>query len=319
MSITGRFAPTRTPPTRRPDRGEGELPRVKPDRAQPVEPARHTALAPEGRWRRLAAACTIGACLPILLPPQAHAQHATTVVSYDPGADPDPGYTDPAAALGEPTRVTGKIAGFPGPVTPFNPAFDVNELVSVGLGGHLTLAFDEPVTNDPRNPYGIDLLVFANTGFIDLDFPNGLAGGLFGADGGTIELSADGDTWITLDEIPDAPLPTLGYLDLDGPYDPEPGTIETDFTRPVDPAFDWMNATWNDILVAYDGAGGGVGIDIGAYALDAVSYIRFTNTTDDGLAPDIDAVADVAPVPAPAPVAVIALAAAPLARRRRHA
>lgn len=240
---------------------------------------------------------------------------ADSVVAYNPGADPDPGFTDPATALGQPARYTGKIGGFPGAVTPFNAAFDPDELVSIGFGGSLTLAFDEPVTNDPLNPFGIDLLVFGNTGFLDLDYPNGLVGGLFGSEGGTIDLSADGDTWITISELADAPMPTLGYLDLDGPYDTDAGSLESDFTKPVDPSFDYAGATWDEILAAYDGSGGGVGIDIGAYALDQIAFIRFTNMADDGLAPDIDAVADVAPIPAPATFAILSLA--PTIRRRR--
>jgi hypothetical protein len=252
-----------------------------------------------------------------LLTSPAHAQFATKVISYDPGADPDPGYTDPTTALGEPTRVTGKLAGFPGPVTPFNPAFDTDELVSIGLGGHLTLAFDHPVLNDPANPYGVDLLVFGNTGFIDVDFPNGVVGGLFGADGGSIELSADGRDWVTIDPLADGAFPTLGFLDLEGPFDPDPGRLLTDFTRPVDPGFDYMGATWADILAAYGTSGGGVPIDIGAYALDEITYIRFTNLTDDALSPDIDGVADVAPIPAPTTLTLLAMFA--ITRRRRHA
>jgi hypothetical protein len=282
-----------------------------------VEPAHGFNIAPKGRRRLHAAPCALCACLLInILPTPAHAQYATTVISYDPGADPDPGYTDPTAALGEPTRFTGELAGFPAPVTPFNPAFDTDELVSIGFGGHLTLAFDHPVADDPANPYGVDLLVFGNTGFIDADFPNGLVGGLFGADGGTVELSADGVDWLAIDPLADAPYPTLGYLDLNGPYDPNPGRILTDFTRPVDPSFDYTGATWTDILAAYGTSGGGVPIDIGMYGLDQITYIRFTNLTDDSLAPDIDAVADVAPIPAPATLALLALAAATRKSRR---
>lgn len=244
-----------------------------------------------------------------------HAQYATTIIDYQPGTDPDPGYDNPANALGEPTRYTGKLLGFPGAVTPFNPAFDADELVSIGFGGSLTVAFDQPVTNDPLNPYGIDLLVFANTGFIDVDFPNGIVGGLFGADAGTIEVSADGDTWLTIQDTPaDGLFPTLGYLDLATPYETDPGTVESEFTRPVDPTFDPDGATWADILDAYDGSGGGIGIDIGAVGLDAITYVRITNDTDDALSPDIDAFADVTPIPTPA-TTLLLIALAP--RRRR--
>ena len=84
----------------------------------------------------------------------------------------------------------------------------------------MTVRFDEPVVDDPNNPYGQDLLVFGNTGLVDIDGESGIPnGGVFGADGGDIYVSADGIEWFLVpDRVADGVWPTLGYLDA-GPYD----------------------------------------------------------------------------------------------------
>ena len=94
----------------------------------------------------------------------ATAQFADAVLDYQPGAGVSPNYTNPAAALGEPSRVTPGDYG--GPVTPFNPPYLGSQLVSIGAGGSLTLKFDKPVHDHPRNRFGIDFIVLGNAGFI---------------------------------------------------------------------------------------------------------------------------------------------------------
>src|ERR1041384_5432468 len=92
------------------------------------------------------------------------APFADAVVSYNSGVGFAAGYTDPASALGEPSRVT--PGQFGGPVDPFDPPYLPNQLVSIGAGGSLTLKFTRPVLNHPRNRFGIDFIVFGNSGFI---------------------------------------------------------------------------------------------------------------------------------------------------------
>src|SRR5262245_13334475 len=121
---------------------------------------------------------------------------ADHVVSYVQGTGVAAGYNLPASAIGSPTRFAG-VGSFPGAVAPCNPPFLGSEIVSIGAGGSLILSFDEPVTNDAANPFGIDLIVFGNAGYIDTNFPTGTAGaGLFGAGNGLIELSSNGTTWL---------------------------------------------------------------------------------------------------------------------------
>ena len=108
-----------------------------------------------------------------------------SVVEWTPGSGGSAGYDDPTCALGEPTRTTvdGEL------VTPFVPAWGVDEIVSLGAGGVLVLRFEEPVLDHPGNPHGFDLLIFGNAGFTDMAYPGGVAGGLFGSDGGINQRS----------------------------------------------------------------------------------------------------------------------------------
>lgn len=238
---------------------------------------------------------------------------ADEVVSFGSGVDSLPGYDQPAAALGSPERFTGEGV-WPGAVTPFNPAWGVDEIYSIGIGGQLTLRFNEPVRNSAQNPYGIDLLVFGNAGLIDTDWPNGRAGGLFGG-GGVVEVSADGVDWRIVPAVaPCGMFPTLGYADLADPYAASPGSVLTDFTRPVDPSFDPSGKGWAEVFAAYAGSGGGVGIDLAWIGLKEVSFVRITNPN--GLESiEIDAVSDV--VPGPGAAWVLGLAGALAWRRRR--
>ena len=248
------------------------------------------------------------AALPVIAAPARAGDDpfADQVVSYDQGANPAPGYTDPSTALCSPQRFTGEGV-YPSVVSPFSPPFGLDEIVSIGAGGHLVVRFDTPVTDDPGNPFGIDLLIFGNTGFIDADWPNGIVGGILGDDGGVVELSADGDEWILVSGIPaDGLLPTAGYLDA-GPYDEVPGSSPTNFTRPVDPDLtlgDFMGLDHQDLIDLYAGAGGGTGIDLATVGLAAASYVRITNPGDPATTPaiEIDALSDVSPDGGPADI-----------------
>lgn len=223
---------------------------------------------------------------------------ADRVVRYVPGEGVSPGFDEPGAALGEPTRVTAPDSPFGGAVTPFQSPFGAGELVTVGAGGSLTLAFDEPVTDDPRNPFGIDLLVFGNA-FLFLDaFPDGVAtGGVF-AEGGEISLSADGRRWVAVPGVDaDGRFPTLGYLDLTSNFPPARGAVPSDFTRPVNPRLDVTGLGIAGLTAGYDRSGGGAGIDIGAVGLSEVRFIRIEVGAGAASTPEIDAVADVSPIP----------------------
>jgi len=257
---------------------------------------------------------------------------ADNVVEYIPGTGilndfiTSTPYNDATTAIGEPTRFTSDTANFGGATTPLQSAFRNDEIVSIGEGGSLTVSFDEPVTDDPNNPFGIDLLIFGNSflfgTFFNPDFsfnPAGTADGV-ASEGGVVELSDDGVNFVTVTNIEaDGLFPTYGYADLLDPFPTVVGNVPADFTKPVDPAFDVVGKTFAEVLAGYDGSGGGAGIDIGALGFTQISYVRITNPAGATAVPEIDAFADVTAVPEPASLGLAGLAAwVALQRRRRR-
>ncbi len=251
---------------------------------------------------------------------------ATSVISYNPGTNAAAGYTDASTALGSAERFTGEDI-FPGGVTPFNPAWGTDELVSVGSGGELTLGFDTLITNSASNAYGIDFIVYSNSGFLDTSWtdadPNndgtGVIGSnpfIFGAGGeATIQVSQNGINWFTATTTVLDLFPTLGYSDYTIPTPGSPGLIETDFTQAMDPALmlgDLANLSFAEIIALYNGSGGGIGIDIASTGLTSASFVRFLN--ESGEAFEIDAVAV---VPTPGTLMLLSFGSFAAMRRRR--
>ncbi|MBT5408699.1 MAG: hypothetical protein HOK75_00375 [Phycisphaerae bacterium] len=220
---------------------------------------------------------------------------ADTVVSFDEGIGGTPGYNIADTAIGEPSRFTGGDI-WPGVVSPFNAPWLADEIVSIGAGGSLVVAFNSPVTDDPMNPWGIDLLVFGNSGLLDNSWPAGIVGGVFSDDGGQIEVSADGKIWvaITTNEA-DGLWPTRGFIDSQ-PYDAVEGSQPSDFTMPVDPRLtlnDVMGLTNDELIAYYRTSGGGTPIDLAGTGLDEISYVRISVDASSKLSPEIDGFSDV--------------------------
>jgi len=251
---------------------------------------------------------------------------ATSVISYDAGSNAAVGYTDAFTALGSAERFTGEGV-FPGGVTPFNPAWGTDELVSVGSGGQLTLGFDTAITNSAANAFGIDFIVYSNAGFLDTSWsdadPNndgtGVVGSnpfIFGAGGAaTIQVSDDGTNWITATTTILDLFPTLGYSDYTVPSPGSIGTVETDFTQAMDPSLmlsDFADLSFEEIIALYNGSGGGIGIDIASTGLESASFVRFLNESGDAF--EIDAVAV---VPTPGTLMLLSFGSLAALRRRR--
>jgi hypothetical protein len=194
----------------------------------------------------------------------ARAQFADAVADYEPGVGISAGFSDPTTALGEPSRVIPGMFG--GPVTPFNPPYLGSQLVSIGAGGALTLRFDNPIHDHPRNRFGVDFIVFGNCGFIitnEFSFVTfdwigtpATDGSLFGANAGRtrVSVSRDGVNFYALHP---ALAPTVdGALPTDG---------AGDFTIPTDPtltATDFAGLTEAEVRALYHGSAGGVGFDL---------------------------------------------------------
>lgn len=253
------------------------------------------------KWQLCVSALTIS-CL--LGGPQWHSAAADPwadqVISYVPGSNPVDGYTEPSTSAGPPERFTGEVGEFPGTVTPFSSPWGTDEIVSIGEGGELVVRFDEPITDELGNPFGVDLLVFGNA-LYSLDSDTLLATGTIDSEAGVIEVSADGITYVAVPGVDaDGAFPTLGYQDVTEPFPANPGSVLTDFTRPVDPAFDPTDMDIVQIAAAYDRSGGGAGVDLATVGLSAISYVRITNPVGSGVTPEIDALVDVRAIPEPA-------------------
>lgn len=247
---------------------------------------------------------------------------ADQVLAYDPGANAVPGFADPLAILGSATRFTGVQYGFPSVVSPFSPAFDPGQIVSVGFGGSLTLHMADTIRDDASHALGLDFIVFGNAGFIDIDYPNGSVGdapGFFGSQSPVlVEASIDGHSWSqvaiqTLDLWP-----TLGYRNS-GPFDSLPGSIHTSFHTAIDPSLtlaDVAGMSYAELVGFYGRSGGGIGLDLSSAGLAEANFLRFTHVGTENQTFQIDAVAT---VPAPAVIPFFALFGLHAARRARAA
>lgn len=242
--------------------------------------------------------------------------YATSLVSYTAGTTVQDGYTDGAKALGMPNP---SIPGWPDGIdnlTMFNGPWSSDDLVSIGAGGSLVVMFDHPVENDPLNPFGLDLIVFGNAGFMDNNWPNGTAGGIM-REPGKIAVSQDGSNWYEIAGVfADDLFPTQAYTNTSSPYGRD-GSILSDFTKPVDPGIAWQGKPYNELLAMYDGSGGGTGVDIESSGLPWIQYVKVYQNIDDDWSTEIDAFADVTPTPEPVTGMLLAAGLAVLSRRRR--
>lgn len=252
----------------------------------------------------------------VLAPPVLAAPFASSVVDYVAGSNVPAGYDDPTASLGAPARSTGD-GPYDGDVTPFNAPYLPDQVVAIGAGGSLIVGFDQLVTDDPSNPFGIDLLIYGNA-FLGIDFETGIADGVIFGEPARVSVSQDGLTWVDADGIfADALFPTLAYQDPTGPFS-SGGTIPTSFTRPVDPSLgsaDFVGLDIAQIAALYDGGAGGVGLDLADLGLEWIAYVRVWQPETDGYAAEIDGFA-IVPEPGALTLLGVALLALTCSRAR---
>jgi hypothetical protein len=258
----------------------------------------------------------------LLAAPCSFAQYADAVLSYNPGNGFNSNYTNPAAALGSPSRQTvdpDPTYGGVFAVDPFTPPYLSNQLVSIGAGGSLTLHLSAPALNDPTHSYGASFILFGNSGFLitNGDYSGGgvTDGSLFGASGATrIEVSADNLTYYTLN--PKLAPPVDGLFPSDG---------QGNFQKPVDPGDNGASFAGKDlsgIRALYAGSAGGAAYNLSwaqstngdSVPLASVNFIRIDVLS--GTA-QIDGVA-VVPEPGPFALFLIGLMVIGLIQRRLH-
>ena len=260
-------------------------------------------------------------CAVLAFAAAAQAQFATQVTGSDRAGETND-YDDANGVLGSPDPMTAAWPSGIEAVTIFNQPWgaDTNDwgsdqLFSFGPGGFIEVRFDAPVDDDPLNPYGVDLIVFGNAGFLGADWPATTCtdpAGLFSDGLGTITVSQDGSTWVGVGPPADALFPTTGWTDA-------AHSTASDFLRPVNPGLtlsSFNGLTESQALSLYAGSGGGTGVDLAGTGFDWIRYVRVTNTNAEGNV-DVDAFADVAMAPEPGMLVLGALACI-LALRRKH-
>ncbi len=216
------------------------------------------------------------------------ASSAAKVVSYNAGNNPASDwasgldYDISRSALGTPDDITGEGTQYLNVLGPFSAAYERGEIVSIGEGGHLTLQLARYV----EVAAGLDLGVVTNVNAMDSSYPNGQATNpaiLFGVDSANVEVSADGQSWVSLGSK-SFNMPANYYVNA-GPYDTTaPSTPQlADFGKTFAPggmsAFDGKNNS--QIVSLMNGSGGGTWLDLSSTGLSKVGYVRFS-VVDDG-------------------------------------
>lgn len=252
-------------------------------------------------------------------------------------------FNDPTNVLGRPSawnesQTWGMWVEPAMPVTPAVPAYGSGMLLSLEgsepEAAYVTIKFDHDVVDDPKNPFGLDFIVFGNAGFTgagnEMVTPTtdpdtyAFANANTFNEPGIVEVSQDGETWYRFTGSRAADdFPTLGYV-----YDaenPDPGLFEgnrwwggkTDACFPVDPRVTWKSAaglSLGEIARRFNGSAGGTGFDLrdleGFEEMDEdergrkwIRYVRILNGSVpngrggyEATSPEVDAVSDVSPV-----------------------
>ena len=278
----------------------------------------------------------------------AESPYGVEVVDCVTGAT-NPLFNKPAYVLGPPvqfvTPYSGNMGGvsssaYGGVVHPVVPAYGNKMHLSLVSPdeeepGYVIIAFDHDVIDDPDNPFGVDFIVFGNsgctkfttTGMTALDDPATCRLTAYGfPEESVVEVAQNpngpwygSDRWRTSDGF----APTLGHR-----YDPDNADTNlysgnlwwgapTDPTYPVDPRIDFSDCeglTLAELCQRYNGSAGGAGYDLAdtnipsdaahggrkwfRYVRISCAYSEEPNEEGDyGFAePEVDAVADVAPV-----------------------
>ena len=241
----------------------------------------------------------------------------------------DSPYDNPDNALGQPalTEFDSWSNSTIGVSMVYGP-WTSDSVVSIKDGGHLTVKFDQRITNDSLHPYGKDLIVFGNAFFTGKDgwveantdmasYRINSSGAVFAqGDQMKVSVSQDGQTWYTFTDVfAGGYWPTQAF----GAWDATAGAWDqsklSDFTKPIDPSLTPASLgglAVTDALALYGGSGGGTAFDIGDLGLDWIDYVKVEGKGN------IDAFAAVSPVPEPATIMIVLIGGGMLASRARR-
>ena len=252
---------------------------------------------------------------------------AIEVVSYKDGGASS--HNDPNTALGRPSVNTDYFSA-DRPIVPVIAAWEQDQVVKIGFGGHLVLKFSHKVADDENNPYGVDFIVFGNAfqkigGGVNWEYQDPATVTITSddvyAEPGLVSVSQDGQTWYTYRD-PNLPradtfAPTLGRIyDPNSAVDAYPGWDNqwwahvTNPTIPLDPNLtpaDFVGKTVAEVCAIYGASAGGTGFDLqdltvadyAALTADEqtgrkwIQYVKVEYTGSILYETEIDAVADV--------------------------
>lgn len=239
---------------------------------------------------------------------------ASQLIDYSPTIDGATVHRHPEAVLGPPATgfyddlfgqfVVSLAAG------PFNlSAADGDPIVTtINHGEFIKVAFDEPVEDHSRNPYGIDLIVFGNSfltgfGFVapDTDMSSYMLTGGLVAEIVTVAVSSTGigtpqthpHEWYVYSSGPfaDVLFPTQAF---DWDREEAAWGAPRDFTIPVDPLItpaDVAGRSAADAMDLYEWSGGGTGFDLAESGFTSIRYVYLTSSGG-----EVDALSDVFPL-----------------------
>ncbi len=160
-------------------------------------------------------------------------------------------------------------------------------------GGQIVVEFAQAVTNDARNPFGIDFIVHGNSFFVaetGMVYPNSDMEDVILTDSGSIFSEP---VTVSVAQYPEGPWYTYTTPTADGLYPTQPFAwnrdnhtwgAEQDWTKPVDPmltAADFGGLTAADAIDLYDGSAGGTGFSLAESGFDWIRYVKLTDPNGD--------------------------------------
>lgn len=252
---------------------------------------RETGWESNGEIMRLLSACRLAAASSLALASASFAaSFANQVVSYTPGNGVGV-YTNPNVALGAPDGITGENnnaqPAFGGAVlSPFNAAYQNDEIVRVGEGGSITLRLERFVNVGPGAEFG----VIENVLFFDPAYPSGTTSdpaAVFGNDNALVEVSQDGINFVGLSgaaatnvnfNIPALYYLNAGAFDETAPVNPQ----LADFGKPFTGDLSSFNGkgSYAEVVSVFNGSAGGTWLDASSSGLTSIGYVRFSVPDD---------------------------------------
>ena len=256
------------------------------------------------------------------VPALAVTAHASKVIGYEPGSDyltdwQGNEYTDTSAPVGAAPTDTGQWQGTVYNITPFNNPYSIDEVISIGIGGSLTLQLE----NYAMPTDGPEIGVFSYQ-FFGQDTDGGTTDpvNMFRpSQQAVVSVSESGSNWLDLNSgnMIEMNIPANAFNDAAAT---QPADYGKPFTATVSD-FDGKNSL-QETLDVYNGSAGGNWLDISASGLEKVGFIKFSVPGDatesfelESISLATDATGVAVPVPATA-VVLLARVAYTLSRRR---